>query len=79
MRQCAENRVQHLVKPFPHVLCKKSKYKIAVLLQQSILTPVAPISFGARKMLFTIQLNRYTRIRAQQVHFHSSPTIKRNR
>ena len=78
MRQCADNRIQHLIKPFPNIFCKKPKHKIAVLLQQKILSTVAPVRFDAGKMLFAVQLNRDTCIRAQQVHFHSPPTVERN-
>jgi hypothetical protein len=57
MRQSAENPVQHIIKTLSNIFSKKPKHKIAILLQQSILTPVTPVRFGAGKMLFPVQLN----------------------
>jgi hypothetical protein len=78
MSQCPDNCIQHFIKPFSNIFCKKPKYKIAILLQESILSPVAPVRFHSGKMLFAVQLNRYSRIRAQQVHLHPPQTVERN-
>ena len=64
MRQCADNPVQDVIEAFSDIFRKKSKHEVAIFLQQRILAPVAPVRFGTREMLFPIQLNSYTRIRA---------------
>jgi hypothetical protein len=55
--------VQHFIKTLSNIFCKKPQHKIAILLQQSILTPVTPVCFGAGKMLLPVQLNSYARPR----------------
>ena len=57
MRQCADNPVQDVIKALSNIPRKKSKHEIAILLQQRILTPIAPVRFCAGKMLFAVQLN----------------------
>jgi len=65
MRQSAENPVQHFIKTLSNIFRKKPQHKIAILLQQSILTPVTPVCFGVCEMLFPVQLNSYARVRAK--------------
>ena len=43
MRQRSENRIQHNIKLLAHIFGEESPHKIAMFLQQRILTTVSPV------------------------------------
>ena len=47
--------VQDAVQILTKIFCKKPQNKIAVLLQETILSAVSSVRFGVGKMLFSVQ------------------------
>ena len=74
-QDCIENRIQSR----PHVFSEKPQHKISMLLQQRVFSAIAPVCIQTCQMLASVQFNDQPCLRAQQVHFHVSPSIEGNR
>ena len=57
MNQSGQNGIKHLVETLADIFRQESQDKVAILLEQGILPPVAPIGLEVRQMLRTIQLD----------------------
>jgi len=57
MDQRGEDRIQDVIQVFADVLRQKAQDEIVVLLKQSILPPIPPVSLGVRQMLSPVQLD----------------------
>ena len=68
-----------MVETLADILGQKPQHEVAVFLQKGVLATVPAISIGVGQMLRPIQFDRYPRLRAEQVHFHSPPAVKGNR
>src|SRR5687767_11012183 len=55
-----------------------AQHEIAVLLEQLVLPSIAAVRDRIREMLSAVNLNDDSRIFAQEIYFHSSPTVERN-
>ena len=55
---------------------QETEHKVAVFLEQCILTAITPVSLGIGQMLRAIQLDRNARLRIKQVNFHLSVFVK---
>src|ERR1700731_3261292 len=79
MRQRPNNRIQNLIEALANIFAEEPQDMITVLLEQSVFTPITPVRVGVVEVLTAIQFDGYVRVRTQQVHFHSAPTVERNR
>jgi hypothetical protein len=70
--------IQDAVQIFAAIFSKKPQNKIAVLLQEAILSAVSPVRLGVGKMLFSV-LNSTTRRARRLTKFHFTLTIEGNR
>ena len=78
IREGPEDRIQNIVEALADVLGEEPQYKIAILLQQHVFTPIAAIGLGIAQMLATVELDRQALGIAEQIDFHSALTVKRD-
>src|SRR5688572_17169585 len=68
-----------MIQVFAYVVCEKPQHKILILLEQSVLPSVMPISLCVRKMLRTVQFDDQSRLGVAQVDLHTPIPIKWDR
>ena len=78
MRKRTENRVENRVQILPNVLGQKSQYPIAVLLQQLVLLPGAPVRDCIGQMLRAIQFDHRRRVGTEQIDFQLTAEDRRS-
>jgi hypothetical protein len=61
------NRVEHLTQVGPDIFRQKAQDKIAVLLEDQVLAPIATICLGIGEMLRSIDLDRYAALRGERL------------
>src|SRR5215467_886008 len=71
--------IQDEIEPFAHILREETQDKITVLLEQLVFSTIMPVGFDVPKMLRAVQFYGQPSNRAQQIDFHSAPTVKRDR
>ena len=79
MKERGQDGIENQIKIFAHILRQESQYEISVLLQQGIFAPIPAVRFGVGQMLRAVQLDDDARLRAQEIHLHSSPAVKTDR
>src|SRR2546422_8338735 len=79
MNERSQDGIENQIKVFAHILRQESQYEISVLLQQCIFAPIPAVRFGVGQMLRAVQLDDDARLRAQEIHLHSSPAVKTDR
>jgi hypothetical protein len=62
--QRPQDRIEHHLQLPADIFRKEPQHQIAVLLQQTILPPVATIRNGVAEMLAAIELHGHSRVRA---------------
>ena len=70
--------IQDAIQIFTKIFCKKPQNKIAVLLQEAILSAVSSIRFGVGKMLFSVEFYDEAQSLADEIDFHFALAIERN-
>jgi hypothetical protein len=71
--------IQDSVQIFAKIFCKKPQNKIAVLLQEAILSAVSSVRFGIGKMLLSIEFYDEAQWLADKIDFHFALTIEGDR
>lgn len=67
IRQRAQDGVEDRVQVPADIFRQKPQHKIAVLLQQSVLAPVAAVDFGVGEMLCSVKLYRMTPLTGRRI------------
>ena len=68
--QNLQYRIQNAVQIFTKIFCKKPQNKIAVLLQETILSAVSSVRFGVGEMPLSVQFNCEAQTLADEIDFH---------
>jgi hypothetical protein len=55
------------------------QHEVAVLLQQCVFTAIAPVGVRICQMLPSIEFDHKPGVGAEQIYFHLSPAVKRDR
>jgi hypothetical protein len=77
--QNPQDAVQHLVEVTADILGKETEDEIPVFLQQPVLSTITAISRRIGQMLGAVKLDRQAGIGVEQIDFHSSPSVERDR
>ena len=77
--QRLQYRIQNAIEILADILCKKSQNEIAVLLQQPVFPAIAPVGFWIGEMLRAIEFHDDTQKIIEEVDFHLTLAIERNR
>jgi hypothetical protein len=78
-RQRSLDRVEYQVEMFAHILGEEAQDEIAVLLEQLIPATIPAVRIDAFQVLPAVQLDRDTRIAAQQINLHPAPIVEWDR
>jgi len=76
--QGGDDGVQDVVQSFAGILREEPEHEVFILLEEYILSPVPPIRFRIRQMLWAVQFDDDTSIRAEEIHFHPAEAIEWN-
>ena len=71
--------IQYAIQILTKIFCKKPQDKVAVLLQEAILSAVSSVRFGVGEMLFSVQFNNEAQSLTDEIDFHFALAIERDR
>jgi hypothetical protein len=77
--QRLQDRIQDGIEVLANIFRKEAQNKIAILLQQAVLSAIATIGSGVRKMLRAVEFNGNSKSLVQEVDLHLTLPIERDR